>query len=322
VPSPYGPVLTGQDKEFSGTESTPFIMMDKYNPNTLLQKCGHGGLVETQTGEFFIAHLCGRPVMPQQRCILGRETSIQRVDWTADGWLTMENGCLAKMEVEGPALPEYRFPAKAERVDFNRDTLPPFFYTPRNEITESWASLSRKKGCLSLLGRESLTCNYFPSLIAQKLTAFHAQATTCMHFSPEQYHHIAGLTVFYDMHSHHIAFKTYDEDFGGVHLSVASFTGNNLVVSDMHVPVDADAPVWLRAEIHNLALQFMYSLDGKVFLPLGGELDMTPLSDEESPNGSFTGTFVGMFAQDSDSKQKWAEFDWFEFKTLDKEYTQ
>lgn len=319
VPSPYGPVLTGQDKEFSGTESVPFMMMDKYNPHTHLQKCGHGCLVETQTGEFFIAHLCGRPIMPQQRCILGRETAIQRVSWTSDGWLTMQDGCLAKTDVEGPHLSEHPFPSQAEHVDFQRDELPPFFYTPRNEFSESWVSLSRKKGRLSLLGRESLTCNYFPSLIARKLTAFHAQTTTCMHFSPEQYHHLAGLAVFYDMHNHHTAFKTYDEDFGGVHLSVASFIDNRLVMSDTHVPVSADAPVWLRAEIHNLSLKFMYSLDGESFSPLGEELDMAPLSDEESPNGSFTGTFVGLFAQDSYAKQKWAEFDWFELKALGEE---
>ena len=121
------------------------------------------------------------------------------------------------------------------------------------------------------------------------------------------------------MHNHHTAFKTYDEDFGGVHLSVASFIDNRLVMSDTHVPVSADAPVWLRAEIHNLSLKFMYSLDGESFSPLGEELDMAPLSDEESPNGSFTGTFVGLFAQDSYAKQKWAEFDWFELKALGEE---
>lgn len=318
-PSPYGPLITGQDKEFSGTESTPFMMMDKYNPNVVLQKDGHGSLVETQTGESYIVHLCGRPIMPQQRCILGRETSIQRVEWTRDGWLRMKDGNLAKLEVEAPKLPEYPFPKEPKRCTFDMDTLPNFLYAPRNEMTDSWVSLKRRKGSLSIRGQESLTSNYYPALIARKLTSFHAQATTCMHFQPEIYHHIAGMAVFYDMHNHHTVFKTYDEDFGGVHLSIASFTQDQMKMSDTHILVPVDAPVYLRAVIHELALQFYYSLDGEDYQPLGEVLDLAPLSDEQSPNGSFTGTFIGMFAQDTDRKRKWADFDWFEYEVLDKE---
>ncbi len=80
------------------------------------------------------------------------------------------------------------------------------------------------------------------------------------------------------------------------------------------VPVPAGAPVWLRAEISFGELVFRYSLDGKAYHPLGPVLDMTALSDEASSCGVFTGSFVGMFAQDTHTKSKWAEFDWFRYE--------
>ena len=316
-PSPYNPLITGCDEPFSGTEQTPFMMMDRYNPRADLQKAGHGSLVETQNGEWYVAHLCGRPVMPEQRCILGRETALQRVEWTEDGWLRMaDGGCLAKLRVPGPSIPDAPFEPEPEQCDFDAG-LPKYFYTQRNEITEDWLSLTRRPGFLSLRGRESLTSNYYPSLIARKLTAFRAQVTARLEFTPELYHHCAGITVFYDMFNHFTAYKGYDEALGGAMLGTSSFIDKQLHVSDQMVPVEADAPVWLRAVIDVRTVAFQYSLDGERFMPLGSPESILPLSDEQSPLGSFTGTFVGMFAQDSDRKRKWADFDFFRYEVLE-----
>jgi len=79
------------------------------------------------------------------------------------------------------------------------------------------------------------------------------------------------------------------------------------------VKVGDDAVVWLRAEITTDTLQFLYSLDDEEFARLGSKLDMTALSDEASEFGEFTGAFVGMFAQDSHTREAWAEFDYFEY---------
>ncbi len=67
---PDGPVLTARD-----------------TPDAPLQRTGHGDLVETPDGETWMAYLCGRPLPASNRCVLGRETAIQRMEWGADGWL-------------------------------------------------------------------------------------------------------------------------------------------------------------------------------------------------------------------------------------------
>jgi beta-xylosidase len=34
-----------------------------------------------------MVHLCGRPIRNRGRCSLGRETAIQRMVWSEEGWL-------------------------------------------------------------------------------------------------------------------------------------------------------------------------------------------------------------------------------------------
>jgi len=53
-----------------------------YNPDSILQKSGHGSVVDTQNGEIYLMHLCARPFVPELRCTLGRETAIQKMIWT------------------------------------------------------------------------------------------------------------------------------------------------------------------------------------------------------------------------------------------------
>ncbi len=70
-------------------------------PTDGLQRSGHASLVETAHGEWFMAHLCGRPLEwsgpnaarnnPEAgydglHCPLGRETALQRIHWRDDDW--------------------------------------------------------------------------------------------------------------------------------------------------------------------------------------------------------------------------------------------
>ena len=73
VPCPYNPIMRQTD------------------PNALIQRCGHGKPVSTPDGRWFIAYLCGR--MPDQKhTLLGRETALDEIVWTADGWPLINNG--------------------------------------------------------------------------------------------------------------------------------------------------------------------------------------------------------------------------------------
>ncbi|WP_397334139.1 family 43 glycosylhydrolase [Paenibacillus macerans] len=106
-------------------------MTSRNHPDLLLQKAGHGDLVETQDGEWYryMVHLCGRALENRtekgdRKYTLGRETAIQKVEWTEDGWLRLANGTvLPDAEVEGPDLPPHPFPNRPVRDDFDGATL-------------------------------------------------------------------------------------------------------------------------------------------------------------------------------------------------------
>jgi xylan 1,4-beta-xylosidase len=312
---PHNPIITSCTQEFAMRPEISYIMLDLYNPDELLQKSGHGSLVETQNGEWYIAHLCGRPVMPQKRCILGRETAIQQVEWTQDGWLRMTDGTnIAKEYVPAPKLPSCPFPKEAPRCDFNGTELELPFCTPRNEISPDWANLSVRPGYLRLRGRESLTSNHHPSLITRRLTAFNATVTTKMEFEADYYLQQAGLTCYYETSNFYSIYKTYSEDLGSNILTVNGYENKKYIDGNNTCAiVEKDAPVYLRAEIRTESLQFSYSTDGVTFQKLGPVIDMTTLSDEAVEFGEFTGTFVGIYAQDSHTREKYADFDYFEY---------
>ena len=89
---PKNPIVTS-NPVVSNERHDPDHLKPKYfNPDTMLQKAGHGSYVETSLGEVYLVHLCARPFRPELRCTLGRETAIQKMKWTEDGWLRMADG--------------------------------------------------------------------------------------------------------------------------------------------------------------------------------------------------------------------------------------
>ncbi|MGI6333112.1 MAG: glycoside hydrolase family 43 protein [Saccharofermentanales bacterium] len=319
-PYPHNPIITSNPNNIIGTEQVPFMLPEHYNPDVTLQKAGHGALVETQSSEWYMVHHCGRPIMPQKRCVLGRETAIQKMEWTPDGWLRMADGSnIAKPSTPKPNLPVASRPPADLFCDFDEPSISLHFNTPRNEITPEWADISSRKGYLRLRGQESLTSNYYVSLLARRLTAFKARVTTLLDFHPGHYRHAAGLTCYYDTESHYAVFKTYDEVQDTDIISIYGYINSELIETDVQVNVPKGAQVYLRAEIDHAELQFSYSLDNLNYQKIGQVLDMSALSDEASKCGTFTGAFIGMYAQDTHTKSKWADFDWFNYEPLDPE---
>lgn len=91
-PDPCNPILTSSPGNFNERTDWDHLKTRYYNPDSVLQKSGHASYVNLSNGETWMVHLTARPFLPELRCTLGRETAIQRMKWTDDGWLRMENG--------------------------------------------------------------------------------------------------------------------------------------------------------------------------------------------------------------------------------------
>ncbi len=282
-----------------------------------LQKAGHGELVETPAGEWYLAHLASRPlgVGKNRRCVLGRETCIQKVVWR-DGWLRLTaGGTKPQIEVTPPKnLPPHPWPVLPQRDDFNSEKLDPRWSSLRVPIEESWCSLKARPGWLRLRGRDSQHSLFYQSLVARRLQHFCVTVETCLEFSPACYAHSAGLICYYDTRTHFYLRVSQHETLGKI-LGIV-FTDDMAYgeLADSQIAINDWKQIFLRAAIDHAQLQFSASPDGVVWRNIGPVLDASKLSDDYGTALHFTGAFVGLCCQDLKDNALGADFDYFDYR--------
>ena len=211
---PKNPIVTSSPNESNERHDPDHLKPKYFNPDSILQKSGHGSYVETQNGEVYLMHLCARPFVPELRCTLGRETAIQKMMWTEDGWLRMADGSnFAKMEVEEANLPEVKLPQVPSFDDFDGEELGNWYYAPRI-MPQSFADVKVRPGYVRIRGQEARTSLNKVSILARKLTSVYATITTKMEFVPEVHQHSAGLILYYDNMNYINLRKYYSETLG------------------------------------------------------------------------------------------------------------
>ena len=85
------------------------------------------------------------------------------------------------------------------------------------------------------------------------------------------------------------------------------------------IQIPNNGKIRLAITIKNHCLQFSYALKDDNFTLIGQTFDATVLSDEASVScggGCFTGSFVGMAAQDINGMGKPADFTYFKYEPL------
>ena len=285
------------------------ILTSSGKPELSLQKAGHASLVETQGGEWYMPHLCGRPLSGTNRCNLGRETAIQKVEWREDDWLYLAGGGNhPKAEVASPAgLEPHPFPILPERLPFDS----PHYASPRGPSS----SVVREPDGLRLHGRESLESNFEQAMLARRLTQQTATATTKISFHPQSFQQMAGIAAYYNTFLFHYLHLSHDEEKGlclQIHCcddGASSFPlGSELIA----VPT---GELFLRAAFEGRNLQFSFSEDGESFRNAGPGLDASILSDDYGKHWGFTGTFIALACQDLTGAGLPANFAFLELST-------
>ncbi len=294
--------------------TNPILTSDQ-NDLTQLQKAGHGSLVETQNGEWYMAHLCGRPVV-DKKCILGRETAIQKMYWTEDGWIRVEGGNHPQLEVEAPDLPTYLFDQESNFDDFQETTYKKYWNSLRRPFSEDWISLTARPGSLTLKGGESMSSLHRQSLVARRLESFKAEVETEIEFQPDTFQQMAGLIVYYDTDDHVYLRVTHHEELGTCLGIIETKHGkyDELLQTDVSIPEGSSCK--LKATIDHQWLQFAYSLDGETWEEIGDKIEISHLSDDDADYIRFTGTFVGLCAQDLSGQAKPSYFKYFNYQEL------
>lgn len=309
---PHNPILSSSSVESNERGNTDHLKPQYYNPTAALQKAGHGSLVELPNGETYMAYLCARPLLPELCCPLGRETAIQKMNWTEDGWLKTASGSIyPENQLPEPDLPACPTPAVPERDSFDRDSLGLIYYSPR-QLPASFAESNSRRGWLRISGAESQASVHHFHLIARKLMSLSAAAATCLDYDPTAYQHSAGLILYYDCMNNIFLRKTFSPRLGGSVLVITAI--ENGVRRDLceELALPKACPIHMQLRLDGRYGQFAWGTDGKQFAPIGPAFELFRYSDEYCRYGEFTGAMVGMACVDSLFHRLAADFDYFE----------
>ncbi len=195
------------------------ILSARHRPDAALQRAGHADLVETASGETYMVYLCGRPLRNRGRCTLGRETAIQPMVWSADGWLrTVDGEGVPTLDAPAPAgVPIHRFDAEPPREDFDSDQLPLAFQWLRSPWPDELFTLTARPGHLRLYGRETIGSQFRQALVARRQQSHCFSASTVVDFTPRHFQQSAGLACYYNASKFHYLYVSHDDSVGNSH---------------------------------------------------------------------------------------------------------
>lgn len=301
--SPYHPFLTS-----------------KPAPENPLQKSGHASFIEVSSKEWYIVHICSRPLTERGNCTLGRETALQKIDWI-DDWPRLSNGTVfPDLEVEVPSIAQNSDQQLdfSTQCDFTEPELPDYFKTLRQPLSEisQKVSLSERPGYLRLYGEQSITSLHRQTLIARRWQHFCFKVETEMEFEPENFQQMAGLVLFYDTDNWHYLQVSYDERLQSKVIQVETARIHQFTYRSERIAIPSDRPIRLEVKVDRDQAQFFYGIGNGEIQPIGEILEADHLSDDYiKTNGklAFTGAMIGICAQDFDRHRSFADFNYFNY---------
>lgn len=319
-PHPTGePIITSSPRHLFSLGDPDAGHFEMYNPNSLIQKAGHGSLVDTPTGEWYITHLMSRPLPGTLLNPLGRETSIQKMRWNDDNWLEMEDGSnLAKIEVEGiSGIEDLKLLNHDVQEYFESSEYSNQFMTPYQAQTIEWVNTTERPGFLRIYGGDSFFSQVNPSIMATRATSFLYEIDTKVIFNPNHYSETAGVGLYYDSNNWVYLHITYSEITKGPVLSVLQAKlGERKEIFQPIIEVPSGT-VELKI-IYNMGFAEMYFrlVDQEEWQLVMEKIDVTYLSDEgvngESGEiGGFTGLFNFIGTVDAHQHDSFADFQFY-----------
>ena len=249
-----------------------------------------GGLVETQTGEWWFLHF-------QSRGIYGRVCHLQPARWTEDDWVVMgedSDGDGTGTPVLGAKKPDVGrvWPVEIPQTsdEFDHKTLGLQWQWHAHE-QKDWYSLTARRGWMRLYAvpcpSEEGNLHYAGNLLLQKVAEPTPMVTTCLEPNFQCEGERAGLV----MHGNPYTFLCVERCAAGNRVRVYSGKGDKFpnrprVEAEQSV---AEQRIWLRLYLDGDGMcRYAFSRDGENFTPIGDRYAVAP--------GVWIGAKVGIFS--------------------------
>ncbi|QBO36908.1 glycoside hydrolase family 43 protein [Periweissella cryptocerci] len=312
------PIITSAPQHIYSLGDPDAGHFEAYNPHSIMQKSGHGSIVQTHTGEWYIAHLMSRPLPGTTLNPLGRETAIQKMTWNDAGWLQMADGSnLAKMTAPGMTGVEAGETAGHSFEDqFENETYNVRFTTPYREQNTKWVNTSENQGHLRIHGENSFFSRMNPAIMAVAASAFEFELETQLEFHPEHYSQSAGMNMYYDASNWLYARLYHSESLGGTTLGILQAKQGERIEFIHDKVFIPNGVVALKFVTTFGKTKIYYQIENQAWKQVGPEFNTAYLSDEgvggsEGEIGGFTGLLCGIGAVDAYRHESYADFDFF-----------
>jgi xylan 1,4-beta-xylosidase len=275
-PCPYNPIMRQNDEE------------------AIIQRCGHGKPVKTQNGEWYMVYLCGRKI-GKGYSILGRETALDKIAWTSDGWPIVNNlDGPSAMQIK-PNLPETIWESE-DTDDFDKEWLGTNWVFPR--VPEMNGIILKDSHVYIKGSRQDLNSMHAKNILLRRQQDFKFTAE-CKAKMPQLYPgQNTGITCYYDENTYlkFGVFATLEEN---PHLIVKLTEYIDGEVRESR-PVEIDyreKSIYLKVETNYLVRSFSFSYDGENYTKAAVADNVYYLCDEGIKKGKrFTGAMVGLYA--------------------------
>lgn len=272
-PCPYNPIMRQQD------------------PKAPIQRCGHGKPVMTQKGEWYMVYLCGRQINGEYS-MLGRETALDPITWTLDGW-PIVNGlkgpsCIQKK----PNLPEVALENDSS-LDLHKEKLSPVWVTPRApergavRIYNETLFLKGSKAPISSVDSRNI--------LLRRQTDFVFEAEAVFVMQQMQDGQQEGIICYYDENSF-LTFGLHKAERGYA-LRAWEHIGTEDVMHEEVFVNYAPQEIAYRVQTEYLSRSFSYKIGDGTWNKYKTLKNVYYISDEGVRIGKrFTGAMVGMYA--------------------------
>lgn len=287
-------VTVSRAKELLGSyEPCPYNpIMRQEDPDAAIQRCGHGDLVETRDGRWYMVYLCGRTI-DKGYSILGRETALDPVTWTADGWPLVNN-------LKGPSAMQVKpfedCTCKSQR-GISECGLPFEYMTPRT-FKKGDVLYDKEKRSFTIKGSKApLSSVDSRNIVLRRQTAFSFEYSVTLAVPEMSESQSAGITGYYDENTYFEFGITSRDDKRLIYYNEHIGDEDRCELSKEAVALGTKT-IQLKMATDYLERKLSYRMDGDDAERTFAVLDnVFYLCDEGLSRGKrFTGAMVGMYA--------------------------
>lgn len=291
-PCPYNPIMTQKDTDAAIT------------------CCGHGKPVQTQNGDWYIVYLCNR-LLDKKYGILGRETCLDPMTWTADGW-PIVNGLKGPSALQiKPSLPSSEANLDDGFDDFDGDSLKPYWIFAR---TPEKDGIKVENSKLTIKGsKEPLSSMFSKNITVQRQKNFNFDVICKLDLNTELMgDQNYGMTGYYDENTY-FTYGVYDDESSYSLKLFEKIDEDENYTFSVDIPKETES-LFLKIVTTGLKREFYYSIDGENYTELGTVENLYYLCSQAIQKGKrFTGAMVGMYAYSGKESIIYPTFESFEY---------